>query len=66
MVPAEDFCVEKGWDFSEAMKRRVAGATKTPAEVLGVMKQVMFYSEEMQEPVKMELVEKVLKERKIL
>ena len=61
----EDFCKEKKWEVSETMKRRVAGATKTPAEVLGVMKQVMFYKEEIREYLNQELIEKVLKERKI-
>lgn len=61
----EEFCKEKGWDFSEKMKLSIAVATKTPAEVLGVMKQVMFYGEVMQEYINDELIEKVLKERKI-
>lgn len=61
----EKFCEEKGWKISEILKQQIATVTKTPAEVLGVMKHMMFYIEEMNCSLNQELVEKVLKERKL-
>ncbi len=60
----ENFCKEKGWELSENLKEQIAAAAKTPAEVLGVMKHIMFYVDELDRSLNQELVEKVLRGRK--
>ena len=55
----ENFCEEKAWDLSETVTEKIAATTQSAAEVIGVMKRMMFYVDEMNEPLNDELLEKV-------